>query len=138
VGQNVWEEIDRVAATNGRDAGKGDNFGWNRLEGMHPFDGDAPEGAVPPVYEISHDTGACAVIGGFVYRGTKVSSLVGDYLFSDNCESTIRLLEPDNDGGVTMRDTGVKSDSVSSFGQANDGTLYVTSLSDGVFRVDPA
>jgi glucose/arabinose dehydrogenase len=138
VGQNVWEEIDRVAATNGRDAGKGDNFGWNRLEGMHPFDGDAPEDAVPPVYEISHDTGACAVIGGFVYRGKKISSLVGDYLFSDNCESTIRLLEPDRDGGVTMRDSGVKSDSVSSFGQANDGTLYVTSLSDGVFRVDPA
>jgi glucose/arabinose dehydrogenase len=136
VGQNEWEEIDHVAATNGRDAGKGLNFGWNRLEGTHKYRGDPPADVVEPVYDISHDTGACAVAGGFVYRGTRLPSLVGDYLFSDTCESTIRVLEPDGNGGVTMRDTGAKSESVSTFGQANDGTLYVVSLSDGIFRID--
>jgi len=138
VGQYKWEEIDHVAATNGRGAGKGDNFGWNRLEGTHPYQGTAPAGAVAPVYEISHDTGACAVTGGFVYRGKKLSSLVGDYVFSDTCDSTIRVLEPNGEGGVTMGDTGAQSKSVSTFGQANDGTLYVASLSDGIFRVDAA
>jgi glucose/arabinose dehydrogenase len=138
VGQDKWEEIDHVAATNGRGAGKGDNFGWNRLEGTHPYEGTAPAGAVAPVHEISHDTGACAVTGGFVYRGKKLSSLVGDYVFSDTCDSTIRVLEPNGEGGVTMGDTGAQSKSVSTFGQANDGTLYVASLSDGIFRVDAA
>jgi glucose/arabinose dehydrogenase len=135
VGQNEYEEIDRVVATNGRDAGKGVNFGWNRLEGDHAYRGSAPNDADPPVYEIPHDTGACAVVGGYVYRGTKIPDLVGDYLFSDNCDGTIRLLEPDG-GGFTMRDAGTSSTSVSTFGQANNGTLFVASLSDGVFRID--
>ena len=32
----------------------------------------------------------------------------------------------------------VEASAVSSFGQANNGTLYVVSLTDGVFRIDPA
>jgi glucose/arabinose dehydrogenase len=138
VGQNEYEEIDHVAATNGRDAGKGLNFGWNRIEGDHPYQGQAPANAVAPVYEISHDTGACAVIGGFVYRGRAVPGLVGTYFFSDNCDGTIRTLTSDGHGGVTAADTGVQVASPSSFGQANDGTLYVLSLADGVFRVGKA
>ncbi len=136
VGQNEWEEIDHVAATKGRDAGRGANFGWNRLEGTHAYRGSAPDDAVAPVYEISHDTGACAVAGGFVYRGTKIPSLVGNYLFSDTCDSVIRVLVADADGGLTMQDTGAASESVASFGQANNGTLYVISLADGIFRID--
>ncbi len=136
VGQNQYEEIDRVPATSGRAAGKGVNFGWNRLEGDHAYRGSAPDDADPPVYEIPHETGACAVVGGYVYRGTRISDLVGDYLFSDNCDGTIRLLVPDG-SGVAMRDSGIEAASVSSFGQADDGTLYVASLSDGVYRIDP-
>jgi glucose/arabinose dehydrogenase len=138
VGQYDWEEIDHVAAPNGRDAGKGANFGWNRLEGTHPYRGNAPNGVVPPVYETSHRAGACAGVGGYVYRGTKIPGLTGAYLFSDNCDGTIRLLVPDGAGGVTMRASGMKSASVSSFGQGNGGALYVLSQADGVFRVDAA
>jgi glucose/arabinose dehydrogenase len=136
VGQNEYEEIDRLRATNGRDAGEGDNFGWNRLEGDHAYEGNAPADVVAPVYEIAHDTGACSVIGGFVYRGTKIPDLDGTYFFSDNCDGTIRLLEPDGDG-VRAVDSGLEAAAVSSFGQANNGTLYVVSLNDGVYRVDP-
>ncbi len=137
VGQNEYEEIDHAPATNGRDAGKGDNFGWNRLEGDHPYEGKAPTDVEAPVDEIAHDTGACSVIGGFVYRGTKIPALDGTYFFSDNCDGTIRLLEPDGDG-VSSVDSGLEASAVSSFGQANNGTLYVVSLTDGVFRIDPA
>ncbi|HLM19190.1 MAG TPA: PQQ-dependent sugar dehydrogenase [Acidimicrobiia bacterium] len=135
VGQNEYEEIDHVAATNGRDAGKGDNFGWDHLEGNHVLQGNAPADAVAPVHEITHDTGACAVVGGFVYRGTKIPGLVGGYLFSDNCDGTIRLLVADG-AGVREADSGLEASSVSSFGQSNDGTLYVASLSDGIYRID--
>lgn len=137
VGQNEYEEIDHARATNGRDAGKGLNFGWNRMEGDHSYRGTAPNDAEAPVYEIAHDTGACAVVGGFVYRGSKLRGLRGNYLFSDNCDGTIRLLVPDR-AGVRATESGLDASSVSSFGQANDGTLYVASLSDGVFRIDPA
>jgi glucose/arabinose dehydrogenase len=135
VGQDEYEEIDHVAATDGRDAGKGDNFGWNRLEGDHPYQGRAPSDVVAPVHEISHDTGACAVIGGYVYRGRAIPELAGTYLFSDNCDGTIRTLTPDGQGGVRAGDTGVEVASPSSFGQANDGTLYVLSLANGVYKI---
>lgn len=134
VGQNRYEEIDHVPATEGRDAGKGDNFGWNRLEGNHPYQGAAPSDAVPPVYEISHDTGACAVVGGYVARSPELRAISGNYLFSDNCDGAIRLLVPDS-SGFTMRESGLVTEAVSSFGQANDGTLYVVSMTDGVYRV---
>jgi glucose/arabinose dehydrogenase len=137
VGQNQYEEIDHVPATNGRGAGKGVNFGWNRFEGDHRYAGSAPPDAVSPVYEIDHDTGACAVVSGYVYRATKIRDLDGKYFFSDNCDGTLRLLVPDGEGGVSMQDTGVDVPAVSSFGKANDGTLYVVSLTDGLYRIDP-
>jgi hypothetical protein len=92
------------------------------------------------VYEVSHDTGACAIIGGFVYRGKQIRALRGDYLFSDACDGTIRVLVSGGGGvdDVTMEATNVKSSQVSSFGQDADGRLYVLSLATGVFRIDPA
>ncbi len=48
VGQNEWEEVDHAPATNGRDAGRGDNFGWNRLEGTHRTAARHPQGPFPP------------------------------------------------------------------------------------------
>ncbi len=135
VGQNEWEEIDRVDATGGRDAGKGLNFGWNRLEGTHEYRGSAPAEEVAPVYEVAHDSGSCSITGGFVYRGTKIPPLAGSYLFTDLCDGAIRALGPDGGGGVSMEDTGAEVSMASSFGQSNSGDLYVISLTDGIFRV---
>ena len=75
VGQNEWEEIDRVDATGGRDAGKGLNFGWNRLEGTHEFRGDAPVGGGRARLEVRARRRSCSVTGGYVYRGTKIPAL---------------------------------------------------------------
>jgi glucose/arabinose dehydrogenase len=135
VGQNEVEEIDRVQATNGRGAGRGDNFGWNRLEGSRTFQGRPPADAVGPVHEIDHDTGACAVVGGYVARAGAPRRLLGSYLFGDNCDPTIRLLRADGNGGFDDGDTGLELEGVSSFGQSNGGALYVLSLTKGVFRI---
>ena len=137
VGQGEVEEIDHSPATDGVGAGKGVNYGWNRLEGTHEFRGKAPDDAVPPVYEILHDTGACSVIGGFVYRGNRIPALRDRYLFSDNCDGTLRALAPDGDGFEPI-DLGHELSGVSSFGQANNGTLYVLSQPDGVFKILPS
>jgi glucose/arabinose dehydrogenase len=140
VGQNAWEEIDHVAAdTSKRNAGRAANFGWNRLEGTHTYRG-SPVEDVEPVYEISHDTGACAVIGGFVYHGRAIPGLDGQYLFSDACDGTIRVLvaDPSATGKVIMRSTTATSSQVSSFGRDDAGRLYVLSLDQGIFRLDAA
>jgi len=134
VGQNEWEEIDRL------DAGEGGvNLGWNVFEGTHRYrDGDAP-GAVPPVYEYSHEaTGGCSVTGGYVYRGEAVAHLTGAYLFSDYCTGVVQALVRRTDGRALVHDLGVRAPLLSSFGEDARGELYVISQPDGLFRIDPA
>jgi glucose/arabinose dehydrogenase len=135
VGQDSWEEVDFAPAKHGRNAGRGDNFGWNRLEGTHRFRGSPPAGAVPPVYEQSHDDGACAVTGGFVYRGTAIPALGGKYVFTDYCAGELKTLAPAGNGKYRAQDLGLRADNVSSFGEAPDGELYVLSQSAGVFKL---
>ena len=134
VGQNQWEEIDTVPFANA----KGANFGWPFLEGTHTVRAGAPPGAVPPVLELSHDTGDCSISGGFVYRGSKIPDLVGSYVFSDYCTGTIRAIRVTNGQVVARRDLGITANDISSFGQDADGELYVISQTDGLFRIDPA
>ena len=58
VGQSECEEIDRLPATGGFDAGRGANLGWNEMEGTHPYDGgENPPGGVLPIFEYGHDDG---------------------------------------------------------------------------------
>jgi glucose/arabinose dehydrogenase len=134
VGQNAWEEIDRVTFEDARGA----NFGWPLLEGSHPYRADSARGTVLPVYEIDRSSGACAVIGGYVYRGTRIPDLVGSYLFSDNCDDRIRAIHLGADGHVNQeRELGVSVLGPTTFGEDADGELYVAG-EDAVFRFDPA
>jgi glucose/arabinose dehydrogenase len=133
VGQNAWEEVDFLPAGEGAGA----NFGWNRLEGNHEFQGQAPDGAVPPIHEYPLNS-ACAAIGGYVYRGSKIPDLTGAYVYTDYCESTIRALV-ERDGRVAdQRDLGIQGTQVTAFGEDQDGELYVLSQADGLQRLDPA
>jgi glucose/arabinose dehydrogenase len=137
VGQNEWEEVDFAPATKGRDAGRGDNFGWNRREGTHEHRGSAPPAAVAPVYEQAHDNGACSVTGGFVYRGTRIGALAGRYVFTDYCAGELMTLTPSGNGKFRAQDLGVNISAVSSFGQAANRDLYVLSQSRGIFKLVP-
>ncbi len=134
VGQNAWEEVDFLPAGQGA----GSNFGWNHLEGTHEFEGDAPPGAVPPIFEYPLDGGACAAIGGYVYRGSEIPALTGAYLYSDYCDSAIRALVEQNGQVADQRDLGVTASQVTAFGEDQDGELYVLSQGDGLQRIDPA
>jgi glucose/arabinose dehydrogenase len=137
VGQNEWEEVDFAPATKGRDAGRGDNFGWNRLEGTHEHRGSAPAAAIAPVYEQAHDNGVCSVTGGFVYRGTRIAALAGRYVFTDYCVGELETLTPSGDGTFRARGLGINIGAVSSFGQAANRDLYVLSQSRGIFKLVP-
>lgn len=87
VGQNELEEIDVVT--------KGGNYGWRYKEGRFFFGSDGPlsgyvskidpgvpAGLTDPIAQYDHSEGL-AVIGGFVYRGTRVPRLAGRYIFGD-------------------------------------------------------
>jgi glucose/arabinose dehydrogenase len=136
VGQNAWEEVDRVPF----DVANGANFGWPLLEGSRDFRGGAiPGTTVLPVLETSHADGNCAITGGYVYRGSAISALFGSYLFTDNCNGAIRAIQLGPDGAVAAdRELGTVIPGVSSFGEDANGELYVVSQSQGIFRVDAA
>ncbi len=87
-------------------------------------------GLTPPVTEYGHDQG-CAVIGGVVVRHPADGSLDGGYLFGDDCSDHLWVIDPAGDGRrepVLVTDMGR---SVSSIGEAEDGSVYATSLGNG-------
>jgi glucose/arabinose dehydrogenase len=130
VGQSLWEEVDVQPAG----AAGGRNYGWNATEGDHPYEGGTPPSNwTRPVFEYSHATGGCAIIGGYVYRGTAVRGLWGAYLFSDNCLGGIAALRMRDGRVVSERGMGVDTASPSSFGEDANGELYVLSLSGGLY-----
>jgi glucose/arabinose dehydrogenase len=138
VGQNAIEEINFAPRSFG--AGKGVFWGWSAFEGSARFNGDVPDtDAVGPIFEYTHAaTGGCSVTGGFVYRGSRIPALQGQYVFADYCRPGIRALRLDG-GRAAVLELGGDVRSIASFGEGPDGELYVLSLEGGgVWRVDPA
>ena len=130
VGQNRYEEINLSTAPT---AGRAVNYGWRVLEGtscFNPSSGCSTSGKTPPMAVYSHSLG-CSVTGGYVYRGLAYRGLVGGYLFGDFCSGRVWALKahgPASQSPVLMADTNL---SISSFGEGQDGTLYVTDLGSG-------
>lgn len=128
VGQNSFEEIDLVV--------RGGNYGWNILEGAHcfrPIPRCDPSDTRLPVIEYGSNQG-CSVIGGYVYRGTKISSLAGAYLYGDFCSGEIHGLRVDGGTVIEHRllvDSGLM---ITSFGEDLEGEIYVLSQDGGIYR----
>jgi glucose/arabinose dehydrogenase len=134
VGQSAYEEVDREPAGLG-----GHNYGWNRREGRHPYNGgERPQGAVDPVIEYGRAGGACTVIGGFVYRGQRIRGLRGAYLYGDYCAGWVRAARADSGRVLEQRDLGLQVPGLSSFGTDTAGELYALSLGGDVYRIAPA
>ena len=131
VGQNEWEEIDHTS----RAKLGGANFGWDLFEGDHTFEGDGstPANYEPPVLELSHNDGNCAVTGGYVAHDDSVPALDGRYVYADFCAGDLRSFAPSNPGSDSS--TGVDVDQPSSFGLDSRGHLYVASLAGPVYRI---
>ena len=84
VGEDSREEVDLQFASN---PGGGENYGWRVREGFiqnpaFPNDPPPPD-AVDPIVDYTHaDTGQ-TIIGGYIYRGTTNTDLIGFYCFAD-------------------------------------------------------
>ena len=131
VGQNNYEEIDRLAAGE-----KNVNFGWRIREGTHPNanrTGDANPGDLrEPVLDYDRSAGTC-VIGGHLYRGAAIPSLVGTYLFADYNSAFYSWTAAT--GRVSRRTELVGSNSVggtASIDADNLGELYICDHGNGI------
>ena len=132
VGQDNWEEIDYLKRGTTTIA----NFGWNRFEGTHLYDGITKlltRGVYhPPVAEYPHADG-CSVTGGYVYRGTKIPSAVGRYFYGDFCSGLVWSLKIVGGKATGARREPFTLGGLSSFAQGADGELYLMSVSSGGF-----
>ncbi|MFT3894973.1 MAG: PQQ-dependent sugar dehydrogenase [Anaerolineales bacterium] len=131
VGQGTWEEIDFLPAG----SPGGTNFGWNAREGAHDYKGGAPANAVDPVAEYSHAEGGCSVTGGYVYRGS-MPEWNGIYLYGDYCTGFIWGLIRSNDGWQKQQ-LFQAGTTITSFGQDEQGELYLLSDNGNIFRLAP-
>jgi glucose/arabinose dehydrogenase len=132
VGQDTYEEIDFQPAGS---AG-GQNYGWNLMEGFHPYHGSNSADLVPPVAEYDHSNGNCSVTGGYVYRGSRIPTLTGTYIFGDYCTGQAWVLRRFTDGWRMAEWFGMQI-TISSFGEGEDGELYVLDYRSGAaFALD--
>ncbi|MEA2704565.1 MAG: hypothetical protein QOD63_2510 [Actinomycetota bacterium] len=136
VGEVTREEIDfsPAPAWSGRAA----NYGWPGCEG---FNGTCP-GTTLPVFDYPHSNPGgdvahgCAIIGGYVYRGTQAPEIAGRYLYADLCTAELRSIQlgiPLAGGDRPESQSGALS-SARSFGQDSACNLYVMNAST-VFRI---
>ena len=147
VGQDHWEEI------NIEPRGVGNrNYGWRSWEGKHTneaalpvsvTDDDAGIGNVPaitpPVFDYPHAQGNACIIGGYVYRGGKIPTLRGYYVYADFSSGRIWALAWNGAGlcaaPIDLSAQFTVDGSITSFGEDSAGELYVLTTR-GVYRID--
>ena len=122
VGQNMWEEINFQPAGVG-----GQNYGWNLLEGFNCYleAGCSSDNTTLPVFEYSHELGACSVTGGAIYRGDQYPQMHGNYFFGDLCLGAIWAMVSNGDGTFSTAQLDVPYVSSVTFNTDAFGNMYV-------------
>jgi glucose/arabinose dehydrogenase len=132
VGETEREEIDVAPVSTG--LGRGANFGWPCREGSIAGPTSCGGSFTDPVFDYPHsDPGGgqafgCAIIGGYVYRGTQIPELVGRYVYTDLCQGELRSIQLGIPlaGGDRAESAPGALDRPHSFGEDSSCELYVT------------
>ncbi len=131
VGQNAIEEVDVIT--------NGGHSRWRVYEGTLCTPNDPtrcpgqsnPLTQIPPVFEYNRvGTPRCSITGGYVYRGTQNALPQGAYVYGDFCSGEILLWR--NGQQHLQLDT---SRNISSFGEDEDGEIYVVALGGTVDKI---
>lgn len=141
VGQATWEEIDvEPAGTGKRD------YGWPVMEGAHCFPAGSTCTSVGVLPTVEHPrTEASSIVGGYVYRGSKIPCLNGRYVYGDYGTGHIfsfvwngSTATSKIDLSTDLNPSGSLAASIVSFGEDSAGELYLVNLFPGrVYRIDP-
>lgn len=132
VGQNRFEDVNLIV--------KGGNYGWNRFEADKIFNKNTTLAAgehVPPVASYSHHWGL-SITGGNVYRGARYPELDGTYFYGDYVSGNLWGLKQNARGdyeGRLVRRTGR---SIASFGEDQQGEVFLCSFDGFIYRIVPA
>jgi glucose/arabinose dehydrogenase len=155
VGQSAREEIDVQPAFK---PGGGEDYAWRVREGFiqnpaYPND-PVPPDAVDPIFDYAHTTGQ-VVIGGYVYRGSRIASLRGYYVFADylgpeggNGTGRIWVFRYNGSRVSGFRDItsqlfptaigGFPLNNPDGFGEDANGELYICDIGNGnIYRIVP-
>ena len=137
VGQDRWEEVNYASAR-----ARGLNFGWSCREGRHTYNSTRCSSGtryINPAFERCHPdnvagctelTGAEALIGGYVYRGTKYASLAaGTYVAGDFVTGNVVAYR----SGVVSRIGSARG--LTAFGAGPGQELWIVTYDGRLMRV---
>ena len=126
VGQGAREEVDTPIV-------KGGNYGWRVYEGFLCTNNDpslcTPSNYLSPIFDYQHVNGRCSMTGGYIYRGSQDLLSSGTYVYGDYCSGEIFTW---NGAQSLLLDTAMR---ISSFGEDEQGELYVVDLNGSVSRI---
>ncbi len=120
------------------------NHGWPYMEGKRQLrNPPASAKLVPPVFEYVRGAGTSgtAGIGGYVYRGSRIPSLRGKYIFGDYMRGEVYCIDLAGAGrnvrGMNWRKIG-DVDTLAAVGEDAQGELYFCSNDGGyLFTMAP-
>jgi len=127
VGQGAREEVDMPIVSGG-------NYGWRVYEGFACTNNDPslcnPANYISPIFDYTHSNGRCSITGGYVYRGSQETLPGGTYVYGDYCSGEIFAWNGSTQS--VLLDTALN---ISSFGEDEQGELYVVNLGGTVSKI---
>jgi hypothetical protein len=98
---------------------------------MQSEDRCATPNLVMPVVTYGHDMN-CAVMGGYLYRGSDAHGLVGSYLYGDLCTGGVFTIKQGaSDPAHARVELGYQPIRIDSFGEDPNGSVYLCDISNG-------
>ncbi len=128
VGQGAREEIDLIT--------RGGNYGWNYREGLVAGPRSGPPAAArftDPIWDADRNQ-AGSIIGGLVYRGSRLPGLAGRYIFGDYVKNRIFAMTLPV-GGAVQVETLLDLDTPVAFGtDPRNGDVLIASIGTSAVR----
>jgi hypothetical protein len=117
----------------------GENFGWPLKEGPRCVGAEetcAGQSLADPILSYPHDSPACnSVTGGYRYRGPRVATLPGFYIFGDFCTGDVFGARRNDAGGWVVNELLQSGLLITTFAEDSQGNLLLLHYRGDVFRI---